>query len=376
VKEFNKYIGLDVHKETIAVSVAEARGGEVRYVGEIANTPEAMEKLVRQLRKGGANLSFCYEAGPCGYGIHRQLTDLGWECLVVAPSLIPKKAGDRVKTDRRDSLSLARLHRAGELTAVWVPDGAQEALRDLTRAREDMKHLQRQSKQRLLAFLLRHSRRYDGKSHWTQTHYRWLEQTKFDHPVQQIVFQEYIDTVKAMSRRVEALDKQIESAAGESVFWPVIEGLMALRGVSLLTATTIVAEIGDLRRFASAPQLMAYLGVVPSEHSSGGTRSRGGITKTGNGHVRRVLVEAAWTYRHPARKTAVLQRRAERTPEVIQDIAWKAQKRMCGRYRLLESRGKLKVQVTTAIARELAGFIWAIGQALPLPAANAQENRA
>jgi transposase len=371
VKEFNKYIGMDVHKETIAVSVAEARGGEVRYVGEIANTPEAMEKLVRQLRKGGANLSFCYEAGPCGYGIHRQLTDLGWECLVVAPSLIPKKAGDRVETDRRDSLSLARLHRAGELTAVWVPDGAQEALRDLTRAREDMKHLQRQAKQRLLAFLLRHSRRYDGKSHWTQTHYRWLEQTKFDHPVQQIVFQEYIDTVKAMSRRVDALDKQIESAAGESVFWPVIEGLMALRGVSLLTATTIVAEIGDLRRFASAPQLMAYLGVVPSEHSSGGTRSRGGITKTGNGHVRRVLVEAAWTYRHPARKTAVLQRRAERTPEVIQDIAWKAQKRMCGRYRLLESRGKLKVQVTTAIARELAGFIWAIGQALPLPVANA-----
>jgi len=215
VKEFNKYIGLDVHKETMAVSVAEARGGEVRYVGEIANTPEAMEKLVRQLRKDGANLSFCYEAGPCGYGIHRQLTDLGWECLVVAPSLIPKKAGDRVKTDRRDSLSLARLHRAGELTAVWVPDGAQEALRDLTRAREDMKHLQRQAKQRLLAFLLRHSRRYDGKSHWTQAHYRWLEETKFDHPVQQIVFQEYIDTVKAMSRRVEALDKQIESAASD-----------------------------------------------------------------------------------------------------------------------------------------------------------------
>ena len=167
------------------------------------------------------------------------------------------------------------------------------------------------------------------------------------------------------------MDKQIEIAASESVFWPGIEGLMALRGVSLLTATTIVAEIGDLRRFASAPQLMAYLGVVPSEHSSGGTKSRGGITKTGNGHVRRVLVEAAWTYRHPARKTTVLQRRAERTPEVIQEIAWKAQKRMCGRYRLLESRGKLKVQVTTAIARELAGFIWAIGQALPPPVANA-----
>lgn len=369
MKQFSKYVGLDVHKETIAVSVAEANGGEVRYLGDISNTEEALDKLVKQLRKGGADLSFCYEAGPCGYGIHRQLTDLGWDCQVVAPSLIPKKSGDRVKTDRRDSLMLARLHRAGELTAVWVPDGAQEALRDLTRAREDMKHLQRQAKQRLLAFLLRHGRRYDGKSNWTQAHYRWLEAIKFDHPVQQIVFQEYVDTVKAITKRVAAFDKQIESAAAESVFWPVIEGLMALRGVNLLTATTIVAEIGDLRRFASAPQLMAYLGVVPSEHSSGGTKSRGGITKTGNGHVRRVLVEAAWTYRHPARKTTVLQKRAEQTSEVVQEIAWKAQTRLCGRYRLLEARGKLKVQACTAIARELTGFIWAIGQTLPQPAA-------
>jgi transposase len=355
----------------IAISVAEANGGELRYLGEIANTPEALDKLVKQQRKGGANLSFCYEAGPCGYGIYRQLTDLGWDCQVVAPSLIPKKAGDRIKTDRRDSLMLARLHRAGELTAVWVPDGAQEALRDLTRAREDIKHLQRQAKQRLLAFLLRHGKRYDGKSNWTLTHYRWMEEVKFNHPVQQIVFQEYIDTVKGMTKRVEALDKQIVSAAAESIFWPVIEGLMALRGVNLLTATTIVVEIGDLRRFASAPQLMAYLGLVPSEHSSGGTKSRGGITKTGNGHVRRVLVEAAWTYRHPARKTAILQRRAERTPEVVQEIAWKAQTRLCGRYRLFEAKGKIKVLACTAIARELVGFIWAIGQALPQPATNA-----
>lgn len=368
MKKFSKYVGLDVHKATIAVSVAESEGGEVRYHGEIANTPTAIEKLVRQLRKSDAELSFCYEAGPCGYGIHRQLTDLGWACQVVAPSLIPKKAGDRVKTDRRDSLMLARLHRAGELTAVWVPDGAQEALRDLTRAREDMKHLQRQAKQRLLAFLLRHSKRYDGRSHWTQAHYRWLETVKFTHPVQQIVFQEYIDTVKAMTKRVEALDKQIASAAAESVFWPVIEGLTALRGVNLLTATTVVAEIGDLKRFANAPQLMAYLGVVPSEYSSGGSKTRGGITKTGNGHGRRVLVEAAWCYRHPARKTAVLQRRGERTPEAVQDIAWKAQTRLCARYRAFEARGKLKVQACTAIARELAGFIWAIGQALPAPA--------
>lgn len=366
MKEFSKYVGLDVHKETIAVSVAE-RGGEVRYVGEIGNTPEAVVKLVKQLNKGEARLSFCYEAGPCGYGIYRQLQELKQDCQVVAPSLIPKKAGDRVKTDRRDSLSLARLHRAEELTPVYVPDGLQEALRDLTRAREDMKHLQRQAKQRLLAFLLRHGKRYAGKSNWTQAHFRWLEMVKFEQPVQQIVMQEYVDTVQAMSRRVQAIDAQIACSAQQSAVWPVIEALMALRGVNLLTATTVVAEIGDLQRFANAPQLMAYLGLVPSEHSSGGSVRRGGITKTGNGHVRRVLIEAAWTYRHAARKTATLQRRAERTPEAVQDIAWRAQKRLCQRYRLLEARGKLKVQVCTAVARELVGFIWAVGQASPRP---------
>jgi transposase len=283
----------------------------------------------------------------------------------LAPSLIPKKAGDQVKTDRRDSLSLARLHRAGGLTAVAVPDGLQEALRDLTRARGDMKHLQRQAKQRLLAFLLRHGKRYEGKTNWTQAHFRWLETVKFDQPVQQIVMQEYIDTVIACGKRVDTLEQQIEQAAQASAVWPVIEALMALRGVNLLAATTVVAEVGDLRRFATAPQLMAYLGLVPSEYSSGGSTRRGGITKTGNSHVRRVLVEAAWTYRHAARKTAVLQRRAERAPAVVQDIAWSAQKRLCQRYRLLEARGKLKVQACTAIARELAGFIWAIGHALP-----------
>lgn len=367
-----KFVGLDVHKETIAVSVADGEGGEARYLGEISNTPDAVVKLLRRLRKEGAQLRFCYEAGPCGYGLHRQLRELGQDCQVVAPSLIPRKPGDRVKTDRRDSLNLARLHRAGELTAVWVPDGAQEALRDLTRAREDMKHLQRQAKQRLLGFLLRHGKRFGGKDNWTQAHFRWMEEVKFEQqPLQQIVFQEYIDSVKAMTRRVGAFDEQMESAARESVFWPVIEGLMALRGVKLITATTIVAEIGDLKRFATAPQLMAYLGVVPSEHSSGESKSRGGITKTGNGHVRRVLVESAWQYRYPARKTAVLQRRAERASEQVQEIAWKAQKRLCARYRLLEARGKLKVQVCIAIARELAGFIWAIGQTLPQPAARA-----
>ena len=372
MEEFIKYVGLDVHKETIAVSIATVPGGEARYWGEIANTAEAMDKLVRQLSKGGAKLSFCYEAGSCGYGLHRRLTALGWDCMVVAPSLIPKKAGARVKTDRRDSLNLARLHRAGELTAVCVPDEDQEALRDLTRAREDLKHLQRQAKQRLLAFLLRHGQRYAGKSNWTQAHFRWLETVRFDHPAQQIVLQEYVDTVLSCARRVSALDQQIEHTAQVSRVWPVIQALMALRGVNLLTATTVVAEVGDLKRFTNAPQLMAYLGLVPSEHSSGGSTRRGAITKTGNNHVRRVLVEAAWTYRHAARKTAILQRRAERTPEVVQEIAWSAQKRLCQRYRTLEGKGKLKVQVCTAVARELAGFIWVIGHIVPMTAVTTQ----
>jgi len=364
---YSKFVGMDVHKETIAVSVAEAFGGEVRYVGEFRNNPEAVTKLIRQLGKGETKLLCCYEAGPCGYVLHRQLLGMGVANLVVAPSLIPKKPGDRVKTDRRDSQTLARLLRAGELTAVWVPDENQEALRDLTRGREDLKHLERQAKQRLQAFLLRHGRIYEQEKKWSRMHFRWLEEVKFDQPVQQFVFQDYLDTVQMLSRRVEALEEQLEAAGVASGFAAVIEGLMALRGISRIAATTTMAEIGDLHRFRTAPQLMAYLGLVPSEHSSGATHSRGGITKTGNGHVRRVLVEAAWTYHHPARKTAHLQQKAKRAPERIQEIAWKAQVRLCGRYHLLESKGKLKVKVCTAIARELVGFIWAIGQAFPGP---------
>lgn len=370
MKQFTQYVGLDVHKDTIAVAVADASDGEVRYVGEIASTPEAITKLARRLKKGAARLAWCYEAGPCGYHLYRQLSRAGEDCQVVAPSLIPRKSGDRVKTDRRDALSLARLHRAGELTAVWVPDQAQEALRDLTRAREDMKGLQRQARQRLSAFLLRQGPRFPGKCKWTKTYFRWLDTVKFESPVQQIVFQEYIEVVHACGRRVQAIDEQLAMVARESVFWPVIEALMALRGINLLSATAIVAEIGDLHRFASARQLMAYLGLVPSEHSSGSKTVRGSITKTGNGHVRRLLIEAAWTYRHPARKTPWMRTHKGEASEVIQDIAWKAQKRLCQRYRHLMARGKQSVQASTAVARELAGFIWAVGQAVPGPAAH------
>ena len=363
--KFSKYVGLDTHKDTIAVAIAEAGQSKPRYYGEIANTPEAVAKLVKKLSPQGEILSFCYEAGPCGYGIHRQLTHLGHDCVVVAPSLIPTKPGDRVKTDRRDSESLARLHRAGELTAVWIPGPEQEAVRDLTRAREDIKALELQAKQRLSAFLLRHGRLYAaGKTKWTKMHSQWLTTLAFASPVQQIVFQEYVDTVAHLSSRVAALEAEMVRVLDHFSLAPVVRALMALRGVQLVTALTVVAEIGDLTRFTSPRQLMSYLGLVPAESSSGSTTRRGGITKTGNGHVRRVLTEAAWCYRFPARKTAHLQRRAKNTSDPVQAIAWKAQKRLCGRYQHLIRAGKIKVQVCTAIARELTGFLWAIACAV------------
>ncbi len=361
MNQFIKYIGLDTHKDTIAVAIADAAGGKPRFYGEIANTPTALSKLLKDVSPNGEVASYCYEAGPCGYGIYRQISDSGHDCSVVAPSLIPTKPGDRVKTDRRDSENLARLHRAGELTPVWVPDQEQEAIRDLTRAREDMKHLERQARQRLCAFLLRHGQRYEsGKSKWTQAYWRWLEGIKFSHRVQQTVFQEYIDSVKQQQQRVADLEQAMHEGMADWTLAPVVTGLMALRGCRLITAMTVVAELGDITRFDSPRQLMKYLGLVPSESSSGPKTRRGGITKTGNGHVRRVLVEAAWCYRFPARKTAALQRRAEQTPDEVQAIAWKAQKRLCGRYQALSKRGLLPQKTVTAIARELTGFIWAI----------------
>jgi transposase len=361
MRQFSKFVGLDTHKSTIAVAVADGLGGSARFYGEIANTPEAISKLVGKLCPDGEVLSFCYEAGPCGYEIYRQISRLGHHCSVVAPSLIPTKPGERVKTDRRDSIKLCRLDRAGELTPVWVPDQEQEAMRDLTRAREDMKDLERRTKQRLNAFLLRYGRIYaDGKSRWTQAHFRWLEKLKFDQVVQQIVFQEYVDAVKQSEARVAGLVTEMERALKNWALAPVVEALMALRGVKLITAMTIMAELGDITRFDSPRQLMSFVGLVPSESSSGPNRRQGGITKTGNGHVRRVLVESSWCYRFPARKTAHLQRRAEKCSIEVQAIAWKAQKRLCGRYTHLLGRGKLKVQVCTAVARELVGFIWAI----------------
>jgi transposase len=360
MKNYSKFVGLDVHKADISVGIANGDRGETGFYGTIENKPHAYLKIARKLSKGGEAILFCYEAGPCGYEVYRQLTKSGYDCVVIAPSLIPKKAGDRVKTDRRDAVNLARLLRAGELTPIWVPDTEQEAMRDLTRAREDMKAAERHSRQRLGGFLLRNGKVYPGHSKWTKTHLKWLEGLRFDTAVQQIVFQEYFDMVKHTQGRVAAMEEEMRRALTGWTLQPVVEGLMALRGVSLVTAMTLMAELGDLSRFESPRQLMSHLGLVPSEHSSGERQKRGGITKTGNSHVRRVLVEAAWAYKSPARKTAHLQRKAEKASKVVQEIAWKAQKRLCKRYWYLINKGKLPVESCTAVARELVGFIWAI----------------
>jgi len=365
VEEYSGYVGLDVHKETIWPALANPGRSKPESLGVIANTKKSIQNLVHRLSREGEVLGFCYEAGPCGYEVYRWIKETGHDCVVVAPSLIPKKPGERVKTDRRDGLKLASLFRSGELTPVWVPDEEQEAIRDLTRARGEMKRVELQLKQRVSAFLLRYGKRYTaGKSKWTQRYYRWLAEVKMKFPVQQIVLEEYVGAVKQAEERVRGLDKEIERVLSNWSLKPVVESLMALRGVQLLTAMSLVTELGDISRFDSPRELMAYIGLVPSEHTSGGKAKRGGITKTGNGRVRRLLVEAAWSYRFPARQSYHLQKKAEKATKQAQAIAWKAQKRLCDRYRVLQRNGKEPGKVATAIAREMSGFVWAIACAV------------
>ena len=360
MRKSTKIVALDQHMDSITVAVAEPGRRPPELYGDIPNTPEAVAKLARRLSRRSTQLRFCYEAGPCGYGLYRQLTAMGHQCCVVAPSLVPRRPGDRIKTDRRDALSLARLHRSGDLAEVWVPDEEQEAIRDLVRCRADFKHAERRARQRLHSFLLRHGRFYSGRSRWTQAHYRWLATQRFGHAAQQIAFEEYVDAVRSASRGVRALEDDLRRALEGWSLEPVVRGLKALRGVDLLVGMTVMAELGDLTRFDSPAQLMAYVGQVPREHTSGRSRRQGSITKTGNGHVRRVLTQAAWCYRFPARRTRHLQRQAEGTSPRVQEIAWRAQKRLCGRFRHLTARGKPGGKVNIAVGRELLGFIWAI----------------
>jgi transposase len=362
MKQIRSFVGMDVHKATISISVAEdGRSGPVRFIGVIPNTPEAVHKMAKQLARHG-ELDFCYEASGCGYGIHRQLTGKGHKCTAAAPSMIPRKPGERIKTDRRDSEKLAILHRSGDLRPVWVPDTTHEALRDLVRARVDASmHLMR-ARQQLLAFLLRHGRSYPTGKHWTQRHRCWLTGQTFQEHAHGIVFQDYLETVWTAQERRDALIERISAMVASWSLGPLVEALRGLRGIDLVSAATFIASTGDLSRFESPRLLMGYLGLVPSEHSSGGTIRRGGITKTGNREARRMLIEAAWSYQYPAR---IAKEKAEilvRLPKKIRDIAWKAQTRLCTRYRSMIARGKKPTVVVAAIARELAGFIWAIGQ--------------
>jgi transposase len=356
---------LDVHAATIAVAVAEPTG-EVRGLGTIPNEPEAIHKLMRRLGPA-EQLRVCYEAGPCGYTLYWQLTRAGISCVVIAPTLIPVKTGDRVKTDRRDAEKLARSFRSGDLTPVWVPDAAHEALRDLVRAREAAKKDQLRARHRLQKFLLRHGQRPPaGTAAWTEKYRRWLSTVRFDAPAQEATRADYVAEVEHVRERIGRLDRALDEAveATPAAMRAVIDALQALRGIAKLTAVTIVAEVGRLSRFERPRQLMGYSGAVASEHSSGPRVRRGAITKTGNAHLRRIVVEAAWSYRHrPAIGPTLRQRQAGQSAEVTA-IAWKAQERLHGRYRRLLARGKVKQQVVTAIARELLGFIWAIGVAV------------
>ena len=353
------FVGVDAAKLRHAVAVAEdGRQGEVRYIGEVGADPESVRRLAAKLQKRhGHGLHFCYEAEPTGYGLCRQLTKLGHRCTVVAPSLIPRKPGDQVKTNRRDAQQLARLLRAGEPTAVWVPDEAHQAVRELIRARQAAVEDLRRRRQVISSMMLRQGRVFPGKKAWGAQHGHWLRTQRFDHPAQQFVLHELLLAARPAEERLARVAAAINDAVSSWSLAPVVETLQALRGVKLVTAATLMAEIGDLRRFDNPRQLMGYLGLVPAECSTGMTVRRLGITKAGNGRVRQALVESAWCYRHLPQTGRAKHYVHERLPAAARDIAAKAQARMCARYRALAGRGMRLTVAVTAIACELAGFV-------------------
>ncbi len=357
-----RFVGLDVHAETIAVAVAET-DGEVRSLGMVPNRAESVGRLIRKLGKP-ESLRVCYEAGPTGYVLYWQLSELGVKCEVVAPTLIPVKAGDRVKTDRRDAEKLARCYRAGDLTAVWVPDAAHEALRDLVRARLAAKRDQLRARHRLGKFLLRHGRRaQEGTSAWSEKHLAWVKTQHFEHSAQETTLLDYLHEVEHAAERIARLERSIDAAIDTLPvkLRAVIEALQSLRGIAQLSAVSIMAELGELSRFEHPRQLMGYSGAVSREHSSGERIRRGAISKAGNAHLRRIVVEAAWAYRHRPAVGKTLATRQRHCSAAVTALAWKAQHRLHQRYVRLMARGKCKQQAVTAVGRELLGFIWDIG---------------
>jgi transposase len=363
------FVGLDVHKDSIAVAHAQGQSADPPvFVGAIGPRQADLDKLIRRLESKTGTLVFAYEAGPCGYGLHRLLTARGFDCRVVAPSLIPRKPGDQVKTDRRDAVDLARLLRSGDLTSVYVPTVEDEAIRDLCRARDAARLTLKNAKRRLKAFLLRLGRHYVGRADWNDAHRRYLAKVVCPTPAQQIVLQESVRAVDEQVDRLQRLEAELLERAPAWRLYPVVQALQALRGVQWLVAITVVAELGDLTRFTNPRQLGAFVGLTPSEYSSGVARRQGGITKTGNGRARRALVEGAWAYRHPAKVSEHIQRRIDSLPKPIQDLGWKAQVRLCKRFRRLVARGKHPNVVVTAIARELIAFMWAIAKQVPIAA--------
>ena len=366
--EISAFVGLDVHKATIAVAIADSgRLGEVRHVGNIENTPIAIAKLARRIGRQHETVEFVYEAGSCGYNVQRQLTALGFTCRICAPSLTPRKPGDRIKNDRRDAIALARLHRVGELTYVWVPDILHEALRDLVRARHAAGQDVRRARIRIQAFLLRCDLRYEGKS-WSYRHRMWLCNRQFAHPAQQIAFQTYLNALEYEEQRKAELEKQIQDLLETSHWAALLTALQALKGVGPVVAATIIAEVGDFTRFAHPRQLVAYFGLAPGEHSSGSTVRPRGITKAGNAIARTVLCEAAWNYRTTPKVGQWMKQHRPPTSKEVIAIAWKAQLRLHKTYKRLTSRGKRSVVATAAVARELLGFVWSIGRLVPLGA--------
>lgn len=356
------FVGIDVAKLRNAVAIADpGRDGEVRYFGEVEASDESMRRLIKRLAEKHERLLFCYEAGPTGYGLHRLITEMGHECMVVAPSLIPKKPSDRVKTNRRDALSLARLLRAGELTAVWVPDTQHEAIRNLVRARTAAVKDVTTKKRQVTSFLLKHHRTYSRKA-WGARYRQWLHNQTFEHPADHIVFHESLDAIRVAENRRDRLDRAIEEFVPTWAYAPTVYALQALRGVDLVTAVNFVVEIGDITRFENPRRLMGYLGLVPGERSTGESVRRGSITKMGNARMRGLLVESAWTYRHPPRISTKKAPLLERTTENVRAMAWKAQIRLSRRYRALAARGMKRTVICTAIARELAGFMWAVAR--------------